>query len=81
MTYSLLIKKRFGTPVCDYVSDILTWPDVTNYLRSKLDDKVTKVEIFKYSSNHKCLGHKVVTIDNIVKVATSLRDTILLSHH
>ena len=75
MTYSLIIKRQYKCG--EYVNGILSWRDVTSYLRNKLDSKVVSIEIFKYSSTYRCLGQKLVTIDNIVKVANSLRDTIL----
>jgi hypothetical protein len=76
MTYSLTIEHSNSDPT--YVNDIKTWPTVTNYLRNKLDQWTTRVHIYKWSSNHKCLGEKCVTMGNLCEVAFALRDKILL---
>lgn len=76
MTYSLIIKYAHSDP--KYVNDILTWPQVTEYLRKKLDQWTIGVHIYKWSSNSKCLGEKYVTMGNICEVAYSLRDKNIL---
>ena len=76
MTYSLIINREWSDPT--YVNDIKTWPQVTHYLRNKLDQWTTSVHIYKYASNHRLLGEKHVTMGNICDVAFALRDKILL---
>jgi len=76
MSYSLVIKYAHSDP--KYVNDILTWPQVTTYLRKKLDQWVVSVTIFKYSSDDRILGQKTVTMGNICDVAFALRDKQVL---
>ena len=76
MTYSLLIIRNYGK--VEYKNDILTWPDVTKFLRNKTPADTISITIFKYSSNNRILGQKYVNIGNIVKVATSLTDKEVL---
>ena len=76
MTYSLIIEHANSDPT--YVNDIKTWPQVTYYLRKRLDQWTTRVHIYKWSSNNKCLGEKYVTMGNICDVAFALRDKVLL---
>jgi hypothetical protein len=76
MTYSLTIEHSNSDPT--YVNDIKTWPQVTHYLRNKLDQWTTRVHIYKWASNHRLLGEKCVTMGNLCEVAFALRDKILL---
>lgn len=76
MTYSLIIERGNSDPT--YVNDIKTWPQVTYYLRHKLDQWTTKVHIYKYSSDYKVLGEKCVTMGNLVDVCLALRDKQVL---
>ena len=76
MTYSLIIKYNHSDP--KYVNGILTWPQVTEYLRKKLDQWVVSVTIFKFGSDDRILGQKIVTMGNICDVAYSLRDKNVL---
>ena len=76
MTYSLTIEHMNSDPT--YVNDIKTWPQVTHYLRNKLDQWTTRVHIYKWASNHRLLGEKCVTMGNLCEVAFALRDKILL---
>ena len=76
MTYSLTIEYKNSDPT--YVNDILTWPQVTGYLRHKLDQWAIRVHIYKYSSDDRLLGEKCVTMSNIVDVCLSLRDKQVL---
>lgn len=76
MTYSLLIIRNYGK--VEYQNDILTWPDVTKFLRYKTPVDTISITIFKFSSNNRILGQKYVNIGNIVKVATSLTDKEVL---
>lgn len=76
MNYSLTIEHSNSDPT--YVNDIKTWPAVTNYLRNKLDQWTTRVHIYKWSSNNKCLGEKCVTMGNLCEVAFALRDKQVL---
>ena len=75
MTYSLIIEHANSDPT--YVNDIKTWPQVTYHLRKKLDQRTTRVHIYKWSSNNRCLGEKWVTMANICDVAFALRDIVL----
>ena len=76
MTYSLIIgRKNYDTV---YVNDIKTWPDVTNFLRHKLDQWTISVNIYKWSSNNKCLGQKHVCMANITDVVLALKDKEVL---
>jgi hypothetical protein len=76
MKYSLTIEHMNSDPT--YVNDIKTWPQVTYYLRKRLDQRTTSVHIYKWSSNNRCLGEKWVTMSNICDVAFALRDKVLL---
>ena len=76
MTYSLTIEYKNADPT--YVNDIKTWPEVTGYLRHKLDQWVSRVHIYKYSSDDRLLGEKCVTMSNLVDVCLSLRDKQVL---
>lgn len=76
MTYSMVIESRYSDRT--YVNDIKTWPQVTSYLRNKLDQWAIRVYIYKWSSNHRLLGEKCVTMSNICDVAFALRDKVLL---
>ena len=76
MTYSLTIIRHHSDP--SYINDIKTWPQVTDYLRNKLDQWTTSVHIYKYSSDDRLLGEKRVTMSNICEVAYSLRDKNIL---
>lgn len=76
MTYSMTIVRRHSDPT--YVNGLTQWVQVTNYLRNKLDQLVTKVHIYKYSSDDRLLGEKCVTMSNICDVAFALRDKQVL---
>ena len=77
MTYSLtIVKGKHSDPV--YVHDIKTWPEVTSYLRNKLDQWTERVYVYKYSKDNRLLGEKCVTMGNICEVAFALRDKNVL---
>jgi len=76
MTYSLVISHTHSDPT--YVNGIKTWEEVTGYLRHKLDQWVSRVYIYKYSSDDRLLGEKCVTMGNICEVAFTLRDKQVL---
>ena len=76
MTYSLVIEYRNSDP--KVINGIKTWPEVTGYLRHKLDQWTIKVYIYKYSSDNKTLGEKCVTMANLVDVCLALRDKQVL---
>jgi hypothetical protein len=76
MTYSLTIIKD-GDKV-EYRNGILTWGVVTSILRNNLPNSTIRVQIYKWSSNNKCLGHKCVRMNNITDVVLSLRDKEVL---
>lgn len=80
MTYSLTIIRENNSKVGDfeYINGIETWPQVTDYLRNKLDQWTKKVHIYKYSSDDKLLGEKCVTMGNLCEVAFALRDKQVL---
>jgi len=78
MVYTAEIKRNpHYTPDIEVVRDIQTWPQVTHLLRHKLDPYVICVEIKKWSSDGKLLGHVSVTMSNMCEVCLSLRDTVL----
>jgi len=76
MTYSLIIEQYCAD--AKYVNDIKTWKEVTDFLKNQLSQLTTCVHIFKFSSNSKTLGSKVVTMGNLFDVCNSLTDKILL---
>lgn len=76
MRYSLIIEHNHSDPT--YINGIKSWNEVTDYLKNKLDQWTIRVHIFKYSSNDKLLGERCVTMGNLVKVALSLTDKIIL---
>lgn len=76
MTYSLIIEHSNSDPT--HVNDIKTWPQVTSYLRNKLDQWTIRVHIYKWSSNDRCLGHICVTMGNLWDIANSANDKVLL---
>lgn len=76
MIYSMIISHQNSDP--KYISSLETWEEVTDYLKEKLDQWVVKVEIYKWSSDNRCLGEKVVTMGNLYSVATSPNDKILI---
>lgn len=76
MKYSLTIERRQSDP--SYVNDIKTWDEVLDYLRKKLDQWTIKVQIYKWSSNNRCLGHKCVTMGNLWDVVWNGTDKVLL---
>lgn len=73
MTYSLLFEGRYNNQF-EYHNDISTWKEVTDFLRNKLNAWVCKVVIVKYSSNDRILAEKVVTMGNLIDIATSAND-------
>jgi len=62
----------------EYFNGIKTWAEVIEFLTNKLDPWTTKVYIYKYSSNQRLLGEKCVTMGNLVEVANSKNDKILI---
>ena len=80
MTYSLTIIRDDNSNARDveFINGIKTWPEVTNFLRKKLDQWTKKVHIYKYSSDNKLLGERAVTMANICEVAFALRDKEVL---
>ena len=75
MTYSIIIEKRNSDP--QYVNDIETWDDVLDYLKHRLDKQAINARIYKWSSNNKCLGEKLVTMSNMWDVTNSKTDNVL----
>ena len=76
MTYSIIIEKRNSDP--QYVNDIKTWDDVLDYLKNRLDKQAITARIYKWSSNSRCLGEKLVTMSNMWFVLSVGTDKVLL---
>lgn len=76
MTYSIIIEKRNSDP--QYVNDIETWDDVLDYLKHRLDKQTITARIYKWSSNNRCLGEKLVTMSNMWFVLSVGTDKVLL---
>lgn len=74
MSYFLLIGRKYND---DVLKEIDTWPQVVMYLRQSLPSDAMFVNIGKISSNSKSIAKLRVTMENIVKVATSLTDKVL----
>jgi len=78
MVYTAEIKRNpHYTPDIEVVRDIQTWQQVVYLLRHKLDCFVICVEVKKWSSDGRLLGHVSVTMSNMCEVCLSLRDTVL----
>lgn len=78
MVYTAEIKRNpHYTPDIEVIRDIQTWQQVVYLLRHKLDCFVICVEVKKWSSDGKLLGHVSVTMSNMCEVCLSLRDTVL----
>ena len=78
MVYTAVIKRNpHYTPDIEVIRNIQTWQEVTHLLRHKLDSFVICVEVKKWSSDGKLLGHVSVTMSNMCEVCLSLRDTVL----
>ena len=78
MVYTAVIKRNPNyTPDIEVIRNIQTWQQVVYLLRHKLDRFVICVEVEKWSSNERLLGHVSVTMSNMCDVCLSLRDTVL----
>ena len=78
MVYTVEIKRNpHYTPDIEVIRDIQTWQQVVYLLRHKLDSFVICVEVKKWSSDGRLLGHVSVTMSNMCEVCLSLRDTVL----
>lgn len=78
MVYTAEIKRNpHYTPDIEVVRNIQTWQQVAYLLRHKLDSFVICVEVKKWSSDGRLLGHVSVTMSNMCEVCLSLRDTVL----
>ena len=78
MVYTAEIKRNpHYTPDIEVVRNIQTWQQVVYLLRHKLDSFVICVEVKKWSSDGRLLGHVSVTMSNMCEVCLSLRDTVL----
>lgn len=78
MVYTAVIKRNpHYTPDIEVVRNIQTWSQVTHLLRHKLDAFVICVEVEKWSSDERLLGHISVTMSNMCDVCLSLSDKIL----
>ena len=75
MTYSLIIKQDHADPI--YVNNIETWEDVVNHLKFNLPFWAISVTIYKYSSNHRTLASRFVTMSTMWNVVNSPTDKIL----
>ena len=80
MVYTATIKRNpHYTPDIEVVRDIKTWQQVCYLLRHKLDAFVICVEVKKWSSDGRLLGHVSVTMSNMCDVCLSLTDKVLTS--
>ena len=78
MVYTAEIKRNpHYTPDIEVIRGIQTWQQVVYLLRHKLDSFVICVEVKKWSSDGRLLGHVSVTMSNMCEVCLSLRDTVL----
>jgi hypothetical protein len=78
MVYTAVIKRNpHYTPDIEVVRNIQTWSQVTHLLRHKLDAFAICVEVEKWSSDERLLGHISVTMSNMCDVCLSLSDKIL----
>jgi hypothetical protein len=78
MVYTAVIKRNPNhTPDIEVIRNIQTWQQVVYLLRHKLDSFVICVEVKKWSSDGRLLGHVSVTMSNMCDVCLSLRDTVL----
>jgi len=78
MVYTAEIKRNpHYTPDIEVIRNIQTWQQVVYLLRHKLDSFVICVEVKKWSSDGRLLGHVSVTMSNMCEVCLSLRDTVL----
>lgn len=76
MKYSLTIEHHNSSP--SYKNDIKTWSEVLDILRNGLDQWTTRVYVYKWSKNDRCLGSRCVTMGNLYFVAGSPTDKVLL---
>lgn len=76
MTYSLIL--RSGLYDNEYINGLKSWKEVTDYLKTKLKPCVLSVTIYKYSSDNRTLGKLYVTMSNLLKVASSENDKIMV---
>lgn len=53
------------------------WTQVVEFLKTQLDQWVTSVKLYKFSSDSKTLGYKTVTMSNLFEVVSSPNDKIL----
>ena len=74
--YSMTFERQHSDPT--FKNDIPTWDKVREILRSGLDQWTIKVHIYKFSSNHRCLGHKCVTMSNLWNVLSYGTDKVLI---
>ena len=77
MDYCIEIVRQFNDE--EVRRGIQTWPQVVSILRDGLYCDTVSARIEKYSSDGKRLASRVVSMKNIVKVATSLTDKCLTS--
>jgi hypothetical protein len=79
MVYTATIKRNpHYTPDIEVVRNIQTWQQVVYLLRHRLEPNVICVELYKYSSDGRTLGHLSVTMSNMCEVCLSLTDKVLL---
>ena len=75
MRYSMTFERQHSDP--SYKNDIPTWYKVREILRNGLDQWTIRVQIYKWSSNNRCLGHKCVTMGNLWNVLSYGTDKVL----
>ena len=78
MEYAITKQSRGSNNTTEYFNGFKTWAEVIEFLTTKLDQWTYRVYIYKYSSNHRLLGQKCVTMGNLIEVANSANDKILI---
>ena len=65
--------------LCDneYVLNLTKWENVVEWLKERLDNNAMSILIEKWSANGRCLGRKIVKMNNFYKVVTSSTDKVL----
>ena len=77
MKFTATIKKNpHYTPDVE-VKDFEKWEDVITFLRNGLDNFTICVEIYKWSSDSRCLGHVSVTMANIWRILWDGTESVL----
>lgn len=78
MEYNISTHSNVQRNPTQYFTGLKTWDEVRDFLTNKLDRWCYEVFIYKYSSNHRLLGRKRVTMFDLVNVANSPNDKCLI---